>query len=65
MIFNTHVYKALFCLNGVFDLNVGSTPQYTPTEEDISLAEQHLNAVPVEELVSKIHMHKVLYHTAL
>ena len=65
MIFNTHVYKALFCLNGVFDLNVGSTPQYTPTEEDISLAEQHLNAAPVEELVSKIHMHKVLYHTAL
>ena len=64
MIFNGHVYKALFCLNGVFDLNVGSIPQYTPTEEDISLAEQHLNAVPVE-LVSNIHMHKVQYHTAL
>ena len=64
MIFNGHVFKALFCLNGVFDLNVGSTPHYNPTEEDISLAEQHLNAVPVE-LVSNIHMHKVLYHTAL
>ena len=66
MIFNGHIYKALFCLNGVFDLNVGSIPQHTPTdsEEDISLAEQHLNTVPVE-LVSNIHMHEVQYHIAL
>ena len=49
-----------FGLNGVFDLNVGLIPQYTPTE-DISLAEQHLNTVPVK----LIHMHKVQYHIAL
>ena len=58
MLFDGHA--PLFCLNGVFDLDVGLIPQYTPTE-DISLAEQHLNTVPVE----LVHMHKVQYHIAL
>ena len=64
MIFQTHVYKALFCLNGTIDLHFSSTSNYTPTKEDISLAEQHLTAAPVQS-VSKIHMFKVIYHIAL
>ena len=39
---------------------MGLIPQYIATE-DISLAEQHLNAVPVE----LVHMHKVQYHISL
>jgi len=64
MIFQTHVFKAMFCLNGVLDLHVTSPGSYTPTEEDISIAEQHLNAAPLE-LVSEIHMNKVIYYAAL
>lgn len=64
MIFQTHVFKAMFCLNGVLDLHVTSPGNYTPTEEDISIAEQHLNAAPLE-LVSEIHMNKVIYYAAL
>ena len=64
MIFQSHLFKAEFCLNGVMDISLISVPNYIPTEEDISLAEQHLNAAPLE-LISEIHMYKVLYHTAL
>ena len=64
MIFQTHVFKAMFCLNGVLDLHVTSTGNYTPTEEDISIAEQHLNAAPLE-FVSEVHMDKVVYYAAL
>ena len=63
MIFNGHVYKALFCLNGMIDLHFPSTPNYTPTEEDISIAEQHLNAAPLD-VVCEVHMHKVIYYIA-
>ena len=36
-----HIHKALFCLNGTVFLKFNPTLNYTPTEEDISLAEQH------------------------
>ena len=63
MIFNGHVYKALFCLNGMIDLHFPSTPNYAPTEEDISIAEQHLNAAPLD-VVCEVHMHIVIYYIA-
>ena len=63
MIFNGHVYKALFCLNGMIDLHFPSTPNYVPTEEDISTAEQHLNAAPLD-VVCEVHMHIVIYYVA-
>ena len=63
MIFNGHVYKALFCLNGMIDLHLPSTPKYTPTKEDISIAEQHLNAAPLD-VVCELHMHTVIYYIA-
>ena len=63
MIFNGHVYKALFCLNGIIDLFLPSIPNYTPTKEDISIAEQHLNAAPLDA-VCEVHMHIVIYYIA-
>ena len=59
-----HIHKALFCLNGTPYLKFNPTFSYTSTEEDISLAEQHLNAVPVDEL-SKLTGIKAQYHIAL
>ena len=53
MVCLSHIVKALFCLNGPM---FNPTSSYTPTEEDISLAEQHLKAVPVDEL-SKLTEH--------
>lgn len=47
---NGHIAQAIFCLNGTFYYNFNPTSSYTPTEEDVSVAEQHLSAVPVEEL---------------
>lgn len=63
MIFNCHVYKALFCLNGMVDLHLPAIPNYTPTKEDTDIAEQHLNAAPLD-LVCDNHMHKVIYYVA-
>ena len=65
MVCCSHIHKALFCLSGTIyyhDFN----PNYTPTEEDILLAEQHLNlnAVPVDEF-SKLTTIKAQYHIAL
>ena len=68
MINNAHVDKALFCLNGIIDLNMPSDDRsvqnYHPTEEDISLAEQHLKAAPLD-MVSELHMHNLLYNIAM
>ena len=47
---NDHIYKALFCLNGSIYFTFNPTSSYTPTEEDLSVAEQHLNAVPIEDM---------------
>lgn len=63
MIFNSHVYKALFCLNGIIDLRSPLTTEYVPTSEDISIAEQHLNAAPLD-IVCEIHRHIVHYYIA-
>ena len=63
MIFDTHYHKAMFCLNGVLDFYVKPDSNYTPTEEDISLAEQHLNTIP-PDLASTVNMYKVMYYTA-
>lgn len=63
MIFNGHIYKALFCLNEMIDLHFPSTPNYVPTNEDISTAEQHLNAAPLD-VVCEVHMHIVIYYIA-
>ena len=62
MMYFSHIHKALFCLNGTVYLKLKEI--LTSTEEDISLAEQHLNAVPVDEL-SKLPDLKAHYHTAL
>ena len=59
-----HINKALFCLNGIIYCKFNPTSNYTPTEEDISLAERHLNAVPVDELSMLTGM-KAQYHIAL
>ena len=59
-----HIHKALFCLNGTVYPSFNPTSSYTPTEEDISLAEQHLNAVPVDEF-SKLIAIKAQYHISL
>ena len=59
-----HIHKALFCLNGTVYPSFNPTSNCTPTEEDISLAEQHLNAVPVDEL-SKLTAIKARYHIVL
>ena len=59
-----HINKALLCLNGTFYPKFNPTSNYTPTEEDISLAEQHLNAVPVDQL-SKLTGIEAQYHIAL
>ena len=66
MVCLSHIHRTLFCLNGtVFKFNPTSNYNfYTPTEEDISLAEQHLNAVPVDEF-SKLTDIKAQYHIAL
>ena len=48
MIFNGHVNKALFCLNGRMDTFIDPTLNYSPTSEDISLAERHLEAAPLD-----------------
>lgn len=64
MIFNGHVYKALFCLNGMIDLHSPSATNYIPTNEDISIAEQHLNAAP-QDTVCEIHRHRVIFYIAL
>ena len=61
MVYWSHIHKALFCINGTVYLE---SSNYTPTEEDISLAEQHVNAVPVDEL-SKLTSIKARYHIAL
>lgn len=63
MIFNGHVYKALFCLNGIIDVRPPSTRSYVPTDDDISIAEQHLNAAPLDT-VCEIHRHIVIYYVA-
>ena len=64
MTFNGHVYKALFCLNGTIDIRPPTQTSYVPTREDISLAEQHLKAAPLE-VVCDVHMHKVIYNIAM
>lgn len=64
MIFNGHVYKALFCLNGAIDLHSPLGFNYTPTPDDLSIAEQHLNAAPLD-IVYDIHMHIVQYYIAM
>ena len=64
MTFNGHVYKALFCLNGTIDIRPPTQSIYVPMREDISLAEQHLKAAPLE-VVCDVHMHKVIYDIAM
>ena len=64
MTFNGHVYKALFCLNGIIDLSIHSSQRYCPNGEDISLAEQHLKAAPLD-VVNDIHMHIIIYNIAM
>ena len=59
-----HIDKAMFYLNGTVSLEFNPTSNYTPTEEDISLANQHINAVQVDEF-SKLTAIKALYHIAL
>ena len=51
VIYLTNIKKALFCLNGKTDFDINPTPGYTPTDEDFALAEQHLKAIPVDELL--------------
>ena len=53
MIFISHIHKALYCLNGVVSLEFKPSSSYIPTVEDISMAEKHLNAVPVSEVSSQ------------
>ena len=60
----SHIDKALFCLNGTVYLEFTPRSNYTSTEEDISLAGQHLNVVPVDEL-AKLTGIKAQYHIAL
>ena len=43
--------KALFCLSEKTDFEFDPTSGYTLTAEDLALAEQHLNAIPVTEVV--------------
>ena len=63
VIFNGHVYKALFCLNGGIDLHFPSKSDYIPSKEDILAAQQHLNAAPLD-VVCETHMHIVIYYVA-
>ena len=51
VIYLTHIKKALFCLSEKTDFEFDPTSGYTPTDEDFTLAEQHLNAIPVKELL--------------
>ena len=62
--FNGHVKKALFCLNGTIDVTAHPTPNYTPTSEDISLAEQHLKAAPLE-FANDMHVYVITYYIVL
>ena len=65
LIFLAHVKKALFCLSGAIDfLNIPSTQSYCPTSEDISLAEQHLKAAPLDE-VNDIQALAIIYNIAM
>ena len=64
MIFNGHVCKALFCLNGAIDSSLYSSLNYSPTSEQISLAEQHLKAAPLD-VVNDIHTHIIIYNIAM
>ena len=64
MIFISHIHKALYCLNGVVSLEFNPSSSYIPTVEDISMAEKHLNAVPVSE-VSSQNWIRSGYHLAL
>ena len=47
----THIKKALVCLNEKTDFEFNPTSGYTPTAEDFELAEKHLNAIPVKEIL--------------
>ena len=64
MVCCSHIDKAWFYLNGTIYYEFNPTSNYTPTEEDILLAEQHLNAVPVDEF-SKLTAIKAQYHIVL
>ena len=64
MVFCSHINKALFCLNETVNLNEFN-PKYTPREEDILLAEQHLKSVPVDELFKQLIGIKARHHIAL
>ena len=64
VIFISHIHKALYCLNGVVSLEFNPSSSYIPTVEDISMAEKHLNAVPVSE-VSSQNWIRSGYHLAL
>ena len=62
MIFQCHIKKAQFCLNGKIDVDFDLSSSYTPTADDISLAEKHLSAVPVDQLET---WHAINYRIAL
>lgn len=64
MIFNGHVNKALFCLNGTINICPPSESSYIPTKEDISMAEQHLKAAPID-VVNEIHRHMAIFDIAM
>ena len=51
VIYLTHIKKALFCLSEKTDFEFNPTSGYTPTDEDFTLAEKHLNAIPVDKLL--------------
>ena len=61
MIFSAHFEKAVFCLNGTLDI---TTQNYHPSDEDISLAEKHLKAAPLE-VGNDVQLHAINYNITM
>ena len=61
MIVQAHLNKAIFCLTGGRSLLPPSRKPYTPSLEDLHLAELHLQAMPMD-VVSNHRMFNMAYH---
>ena len=65
MICHCHTKKAQFCLNGKIDLDFDLSFGYTPTADDIALAEENLSAISVVQVNELGTWHAINYHIAL
>ena len=58
-----HIKMAMFCLSESTGYEFCPSSNYTPSDEDISLAEEHLKAVPDDEL-HEMSWYAISYHIA-